>query len=162
MMTENSMIKRLACQLLIAVTCFAAGLLWAQKPDKPLLDSHIWSATDARTSKGDWGEINIYTEDASPPSAPSMLTASLTFLPGKQLQPPHQHADEEFQYVIEGEGTWSLNGKEQPLKAGDLMYTRPWDWHGIRNSSDKPLRFFVFKFRARGVPEPAKPAAAKE
>ena len=105
------------------------------------------------------GEIHLYTEDATPTfGTQSMLTASLTFLPGKQLQPPHQHADEEFKYVIEGEGTWSLNGNEQPLKAGDLMYTRPWDWHGIRNSSDKPLRFFVFKFRARGVPEPSKPA----
>ena len=59
--------------------------------------------------------------------------------------------------MVEGEGTWSLNGKEQPLHAGDLMYTKPWDWHGIRNSGDRPLKFFVFKFRARGVPEPAKP-----
>ena len=70
----------------------------------------------------------------------------------KRPQPPHQHADEEFQYVIEGEGTWSLNGKEQPLKAGDLMYTRPWDWHGIRNSGDRPLRFVVFKYRPRTTP----------
>ena len=156
------MIKRLGGHLLIAVTCFAAGVLWAQKPDKPLLDSHIWSATVARTSKGDWGEINLYTEDAQPSYGnASVLTASLTFLPGKRLQPPHQHPDEEFQYVIEGEGTWFLNGKEQPLHAGDLMYTKPWDWHGIRNSSDQPMRFFVFKFRSRGVPEPPQPAEAK-
>src|SRR6185503_15800248 len=29
-----------------------------------------------------------------------------------QLQPPHQHADEEFQYVSAGSGTWVLNGVE--------------------------------------------------
>ena len=137
---------------------FFAGALWAQKPGKPPLDSHVYPAAEARTSKGEWGEIHIYTEDATPTfGTHSLLTASLTFLPGKQLQPPHQHPDEEFQYVVEGEGTWSLNGKEQPLHAGDLMYTRPWDWHGIRNSGDRPLKFFVFKFRARGIAEPAKP-----
>jgi quercetin dioxygenase-like cupin family protein len=141
---------------LLAVS-FASGVLWAQKPGKPLA-SRIFAFTEARTSRGEWGEINIYTEDATPTyGTDSLLTASLTFLPGKQLQPPHQHADEEFQYVIEGEGTWSLNGKEQPLHAGDLMYTRPWDWHGIRNSGTAPLKFFVFKFKARGVPAPAKP-----
>lgn len=149
---------RAALVIALMAASFSAGTLWAQKPDKPPLDSHIWSAGDARASKGAWGEIHIYTEDATPTfGTSSLLTASLTFLPGKQLQPPHQHPDEEFQYVVEGEGTWSLNGKEQPLHAGDLMYTKPWDWHGIRNSGDKPLKFFVFKFRARGVPEPAKP-----
>jgi quercetin dioxygenase-like cupin family protein len=156
------MFKQLSSGLLIAGLSFTAGVLFAQKPDKPMLDSRIYSAADARISKGDWGEINIYTEDAQPSYGnSSILTASLTFLPGKRLQPPHQHADEEFQYVIEGEGTWSLNGREQPLHAGDLMYTKPWDWHGIRNSSNKPLRFFVFKFRSRGVPGPAKPDAAR-
>jgi quercetin dioxygenase-like cupin family protein len=152
------MSSRIPVIVALMVASFSAGVLWAQKPDKPTLESRIYSASDARTSKGDWGEIHIYTEDGTPTfGTSSLLTASLTFLPGKQLQPPHQHADEEFQYVVEGEGTWSLNGKQQPLHAGDLMYTRPWDWHGIRNSGDKPLKFFVFKFRARGVPEPAKP-----
>jgi len=152
------MLNRLPGLFAIVAVSFAAGALWAQKPGRAPLESRIFSASDARTSHGDWGEIHIYTEDATPTyGTQSLLTASLTFLPGKQLQPPHQHPDEEFQYVVEGEGTWSLNGHEQPLKPGDLMYTRPWDWHGIRNSGDKPLKFFVFKFRARGVPEPGKP-----
>jgi quercetin dioxygenase-like cupin family protein len=142
----------------LAAVSFASGVLWARMPAKAPLESRIFSLPEARTSQGEWGEIHLYTEDATPThGTDSLLTASLTFLPGKQLQPPHQHADEEFQYVIEGEGTWSLNGKEQPLRAGDLMYTKPWDWHGIRNSGTAPLKFFVFKFRARGVPEPARP-----
>jgi quercetin dioxygenase-like cupin family protein len=148
------------CTAALAALSFGAGVLWAQKPGKAPLESHIYPAGEARTSRADWGEIHIYTEDGTPTfGTSSLLTASLTFLPGKQLQPPHQHADEEFQYVVEGEGTWFLNGREQPLHAGDLMYTKPWDWHGIRNSGDKPLKFFVFKFRARGVPQPPRPAA---
>jgi len=134
----------------LAAGSFFAGTLWAAKAEKPLLDSHIWSAADARAAKGEWGSISIYTEEGQPSAgASSVLTAELTFLPDKQLQPPHQHAEEEFQYVIEGSGTWSLNGKEIPLKAGDLMYSKPMDWHGIRNSGTAPLRFFVFKWKTR-------------
>ena len=152
------MSMRIPVAIALMAASFMAGALWAQQASRPELDSRIFSFGDARTSRGEWGEIHLYTEDATSTfGTRSLLTASLTFLPGKQLQPPHQHPDEEFQYVIEGEGTWSLNGEERPLHAGDLMYTKPWDWHGIRNSGDKPLKFFVFKFRSRGVPEPAKP-----
>jgi mannose-6-phosphate isomerase-like protein (cupin superfamily) len=134
--------------LALAAASFYAGALWAQKPVPPQLESHIWKVADARKSTGTWGSISIYTEDGQPSAATSsVLTAELEFLPGKQLQPPHQHPDEEFQYVIEGAGTWSLNGKEYPLNAGDLMYSKPMDWHGIRNSGEQPLRFFVFKWR---------------
>jgi mannose-6-phosphate isomerase-like protein (cupin superfamily) len=152
-------LRFLLCAALIAAVSSYAGALWAQQSARPALDSRIWSAGDARVSKGSWGSIAIYTEDGQPSfGTNSVLTAELEFLPGKQLQPPHPHADEEFQYVIEGAGTWSLNGREFPLKKGDLMYSKPWDWHGIRNSGDQPLRFFVFKWKAKGVPEAAKPA----
>ena len=140
--------------LALAGGSFFAGTLWAARPEKAPLESHIWSAVDARVGKGSWGSISIYTEDGQPSSGmDSVLTAELTFLPGQQLQPPHQHAEEEFQYVIEGSGTWSLNGKEYPLKAGDLMYSKPMDWHGIRNSGAAPLRFFVFKWKTRSGAE---------
>src|SRR5690348_11603318 len=138
------MTVRICVLIASLMAAFFAGALWGARPVPAPLESHVYSAADARTSRGEWGEIHIYTEDGTPTSGTnSLLTASLTFLPGKQLQPPHQHPDEEFQYVVEGEGTWSLNGKEQPLHAGDLMYSRPWDWHGIRNSGDRPLKFFV-------------------
>jgi mannose-6-phosphate isomerase-like protein (cupin superfamily) len=143
-------IRTILSATILAGGSFFAGTLWAAKPEKPPLESHIWSAADARLAKGTWGSISIYTEDGQPSAgASSVLTAELTFLPDQQLQPPHQHAEEEFQYVIEGSGTWSLNGKEYPLKAGDLMYSKPMDWHGIRNSGTAPLRFFVFKWKTR-------------
>jgi len=150
--------------LIVAALCglsFFAGTLWAAKPVPADLASHIFRAAETRTSTGTWGSIHLYTSDATTSfGAASVLTAELEFLPGQQLQPPHQHPEEEFQFVMEGSGTWSLNGQEHPLKAGDLMYTRPWDWHGIRNSGDVPLKFFVFKWRAKGVP-PEKPPTSQ-
>ncbi len=152
-------LRVLACMAVTACASFFTGALWAGKTQQPDLDSHIYRAADARNAAGDWGAIHIYTEDGTPTYGhSSMLTAELEFLPHHQLQPPHQHAEEEFQYVIEGTGTWSLNGQDYPLRPGDLMYAKPWDWHGIRNSSDKPLRFFVFKWHNKGVPMPVKAA----
>lgn len=151
-------ITHLAAVAALAVSCFAAGALWANKTGVAPLESRIWKATDARRVSGDWGSIALYTEDGQPSvGTTSVLTAELEFLPGRQLQPPHQHADEEFQFVVEGSGTWSLNGRDYPLARGDLMYSKPWDWHGIRNSGDAPLRFVVVKFQARGVPVAPRP-----
>jgi mannose-6-phosphate isomerase-like protein (cupin superfamily) len=81
-----------------------------------------------------------------------MLTAELEFLPGKQLQPPHRHEQEEFQYVIEGSGTWHLNGQDIPLQKGDLMYAKPGDLHGIANTGKEPLRFLVVKWNSKATP----------
>ena len=151
---------------LTGAVCFAAGVV-AEKAVAPTadLESRIYRKTDARKGGGDWGSIYTYTGEGTPTvGTDSVLTAELEFLPGKQLQPPHQHANEEFQYVIEGGGTWFLNGKETPIQRGDLMYAKPGDLHGISNTGTTPLRFFVFKWISKGGPKtlppamPAKPA----
>ena len=142
--------------VLVASFSFAAGVAVERKSAAKDLESRIYSQEDARLSTGDWGSIRLYTEDGTPTfGTGSMLTAQLEFVPGKQLHPPHRHAEEEFQYVIEGSGTWSLNGKESPAKKGDLMYSKPWDEHGILNTGTEPLRFFVVKWSSKGVPPPA-------
>ena len=143
-------IRSLLPLLLTAVLAFAAGTEWEKFSGPNDIPSHIYRRAEARTSTGDWGSIAIHTpDDTETYGNASMLTAELEFLAGKQLQPPHEHLDEELQYVIEGEGTWFLNGVESPIKPGDMMYTRPWDLHGISNTSDKPLRFLVVKWRGK-------------
>jgi quercetin dioxygenase-like cupin family protein len=141
--------------LLTGVACFAAGAaVESAVRATPDLASRIWRVADARKGGGDWGTIYTYTsEGTATVGTDSVLTAELEFLPGKQLQPPHVHANEEFQYVIEGGGTWFLNGKETPIQKGDLMYAKPGDLHGISNTTDKPLRFFVFKWISKGGPK---------
>jgi quercetin dioxygenase-like cupin family protein len=139
---------------LTAALSFAAGLAVENKSTAPL-ESRILRLADTRTSSGDWGSIHIYTSDTTATAGTdSMLTAQLEFLPGKRLQPPHQHPEEELQYVIEGSGTWFLNGEETPIRKGDLMYSKPGDLHGISNTSSEPLRFFVVKWRSRNAPGP--------
>lgn len=152
--------KKKSVLLLLFITCiisFAAGKMWGNKKPAKDIESHIYRKAEARKSTGNWGSIYIYTSDSTPTyGTESMLTAQLEFLPGKQLQPPHQHANEEFQYVMEGSGTWFLNGKDIPIQKGDLMYAKPWDIHGISNTGTDTLRFFVVKWNNKGVPKPVK------
>src|SRR5262245_29343742 len=121
----------------IAAASFTAGALWEQRHAQAApLESHIFRETDAKKSTGTWGSIETYTAEGTPTvGTNSMLVAELEFLPGKQLQPPHRHVNEEFQYVISGSGTWHLNGQDIPLQKGDLMYAKPSDLHGIANTS---------------------------
>jgi|SRR5688572_5268964 len=137
----------------IAALSFAAGAAFERNGQAAVLESKILREADARKSSGDWGSIRIYTPDSTiTTGTASMLAAELEFLPGKQLQPPHRHEQEEFQYVIEGSGTWHLNGQDIPLQKGDLMYARPGDLHGIANTGKEPLRFLVMKWISKTAP----------
>ena len=62
---------------------------------------------------------------------------------------PHTHVDEEFIYVTEGGGTWSLDGKTYPAKAGDVLYSAPNVSHGLKNTTGTPLKWFVVKWRSK-------------
>ena len=141
--------------LVTSVLSFAGGVFWKGKRPSADIVSHIYKKGEVKKSTGSWGSIYMYTNDStSTYGTESMLTAQLEFMPGKQLQPPHQHANEEFQYIIEGSGTWFLNGKETPIQKGDLMYAKPWDIHGISNTGTDTLKFFVVKWINKGMPKP--------
>lgn len=76
-----------------------------------------------------------------------VLSGVATIPAGQEIHPPHQHADEEYLLVIEGQGTWSLNGEESAAHTGDMLYAAPWDFHGIKNTGESPLKFVVFKWQ---------------
>lgn len=120
------------------------------------LKTQVITEKEAVTSEEDWGHIIVYTDDTTTDTfgTTNMLTAAAELRPGEQIHPPHQHAAEEFMYVVSGEGTWSVNGQEFRAQKGDVMYAQPWDWHGIKNTGDEPLVFFVMKWDNKGVPAP--------
>jgi len=139
---------------LTTTTAFTAGAQAAKSATpKPSL---ITSIESARREDFEWGSLYTYDEGETY-SAADGLAAVAVIKPGMQIHPPHQHAEEEYVIVAEGTGTWSLNGKERPAKAGDLQYAAPWDMHGITNTGTTPLRFFVWKWNGKGVPPKAQP-----
>jgi quercetin dioxygenase-like cupin family protein len=59
------------------------------------------------------------------------------FAPGAHHQ-WHRHAHaEEFQYIVRGQGLALNDGKEVPVKTGDLWFTPANEFHGFRNDSDE-------------------------
>lgn len=71
--------------------------------------------------------------------------------PGHEIHPPHKHEDEEYLLIMEGAGTWTLNGVETPAKTGDVLYVSPWDMHGIFNTGKVPMKFFVTRAKSKNV-----------
>jgi mannose-6-phosphate isomerase-like protein (cupin superfamily) len=120
------------------------------------IESKIVGWDEAQVHKADWGQMRFYMTGETSGSK-GVLTAVAVIEPGKSVHKAHRHAEEEYLAVVEGTGTWSLNGKESPAKRGDVLYAAPWIYHGLTNTGDKPLVFFVVRYASKGVPVPPKP-----
>jgi mannose-6-phosphate isomerase-like protein (cupin superfamily) len=54
----------------------------------------------------------------------------------------HEGMDKVYQ-VIEGEGQFLLEGRELPMKAGDMLAVPPGEPHGVRNTGTGRLLVLV-------------------
>lgn len=55
--------------------------------------------------------------------------------------PYHRHDWYHLNYVIEGEGIVTIDGKEYPLSKGSVAYIPGGSKHGFRNTGEGTLRF---------------------
>ncbi len=56
----------------------------------------------------------------------------------------HTHTgDYEVYYILEGEGMYHDNGKDIPVKAGDITYAWDGETHGMENTGQKDLVFLA-------------------
>ena len=114
----------------------------------PLPSGVITAEQTVLADSGPWGVFRKHFGGTTSATA-EVLAGYADVKAGTEIHPPHVHVDEEFMYLADGSGTWSLNGEAIPAKAGDVLYAAPNDRHGLKNTSDKPLRFFVVKWRTR-------------
>ena len=61
--------------------------------------------------------------------------------------PHHTHWFEHQNYIIEGEGTVTINDKVHAIKAGDVVFVPGDVPHQYRNTGDGPLKFLC------GIPQ---------
>ncbi len=141
--------------LAVALPCVAA------EPDSgdaksDDLPSKIVAWEGAPGHVADWGEMRRYftgkTHDTE-----NVLVAVAVVKPGETVHKAHRHVEEEYLALVEGSGTWSLDGKESPAKRGDILYVAPWVFHGITNTGDEPLIFLVVRYNGKGVAKPPRP-----
>lgn len=55
--------------------------------------------------------------------------------------PKHNHDWPHINYVLSGEGTLFLDGKENPIKEGSIAYVPAGETHQFKNTSNKKLKF---------------------
>jgi len=66
-------------------------------------------------------------------------------LPPGTLVPYHYHENRESViFIIAGEGIEVIEGEENQVKEGDVMYIPPKEKHSLINRSDKDLRYLEF------------------
>lgn len=135
---------------------FMAGAMFAGQPVDPI-PSKVIAQQEALKEAVEWGTFYTYHQGETY-GTKDVLTGVAVIKPGWEIHPPHQHAEEEYLMVTDGQGTWHLNGEEFEAKVGDMLYAAPWDVHGIKNTGDRPLTFVVWKWNNKGVAELAAPS----
>jgi quercetin dioxygenase-like cupin family protein len=138
-------------------------LRWGQA--QPLIEKPIASGLvrgeDAVPTRGEWGEWRRYFRGETH-GTKDMVVLAVTLKPGQAPHPPHRHAEEEFMILADGAGTWSLDGKDIPARKGDVVYAAPWTMHGLKNTSDAPLTYYMVKWNNKGVKAAAKPEEGRK
>src|SRR5262245_2809998 len=108
--------------LVLAAGCAATETPAPMAPAGPL-ESAVRPLDKVELKKFDWGALRLCHMAAETYGTKDTLVGYVTLNPGKANHPPHQHAEEEFMEITEGEGTWHLNGKDVPARKGDVVYT---------------------------------------
>src|SRR5262245_25107038 len=106
---------------------------------------------DAAPTHGAWGEWHRYFRGDTHGTR-DMVVLAVTLRPGQAPHPPHRHAEEEFMILAEGSGTWTLDGVDIEARKGDVVYAAPWILHGIKNTGDGPVIYYMVKWSSKGVP----------
>ena len=64
-----------------------------------------------------------------------------------RLIAPRQHVDTEIILMIDSKSEMTIDGKSYHAGPGDLYIAESGKLHGIGNATDKPCRYFAFKWR---------------
>lgn len=71
--------------------------------------------------------------------APTLWAAIQYLLPGEDA-PEHRHTQHAFRFVVEGEGVWTVVGRDPvAMRRGDFLPQAGWNWHAHHNATDKPM-----------------------
>jgi quercetin dioxygenase-like cupin family protein len=160
---EEAMFRRSGFLVTPLLSCLFGFLtVWAVWPapaaDKPSPDrtSQVMRWDDATSRPARWGETRQYS-DGKTFATEDVFVATVVVQPGKSNHKSHRHAEEEYMVLVDGTGTWSLDGKTFAAQRGDIVYAEPWVYHGFTNTSDKPTVYVVIRYKGKGVPRTAQP-----
>jgi gentisate 1,2-dioxygenase len=74
-----------------------------------------------------------------PFATPTLWAAIQYLMPGEDA-PEHRHTQHAFRFVVEGEGVWTVVGRDPvPMNRGDFLPQTGWNWHAHHNAADRPM-----------------------
>ncbi|MDR0816806.1 MAG: cupin domain-containing protein [Desulfovibrio sp.] len=106
------------------------------------LDLKIWDREKVGDGEGTlYGKFSFTRNDAKQDDAIKEI-GWMTLQPGASIG-MHKHEDNEDAYIIvTGKGVFTdSNGKETPVKAGDITIARKGESHALKNTGKRPLKF---------------------
>jgi quercetin dioxygenase-like cupin family protein len=130
---------------LLKLAAAPAFLTWAAEAAN--LPSSVVEKPGATVKHDPFGETRIYFE-GSTDQLKSMTAGSLLLKPGMEPHPPHQHPEEEFMTIAEGQAEIIVDGKRSLVGPGGFMYCAGNQIHGIHNPGPKPMLFYFYKWKA--------------
>lgn len=85
-------------------------------------------------------QVRFLLEAAKTDKAFSLMEVEL---PKDQGPPPHDHPWDEAYYIIDGDVSFMVDGKEAVYTTGDFLYAPGGMLHSFRGAGDKPARVLV-------------------
>jgi gentisate 1,2-dioxygenase len=74
-----------------------------------------------------------------PYATPTLWAAIQYLMPGEHA-PEHRHTQHAFRFVVEGEGVWTVVGRDPvAMSRGDFLPQAGWAWHAHHNAADRPM-----------------------
>ena len=74
-----------------------------------------------------------------PYATPTLWAAIQYLMPGEDA-PEHRHTQHAFRFVVEGEGVWTVVGRDPvPMSRGDFLPQAGWNWHAHHNAASRPM-----------------------
>jgi quercetin dioxygenase-like cupin family protein len=110
----------------------------------------VFDLNGGKTTEQPFGSTTVF-HDGPTGQLHEMVAGSVLLKPGQEPHPPHQHPEEEFMLVTEGQGEILVGGKRSSAGPGTLMYCEGNREHGIKNTGSVPMRFYYFKWSVRSA-----------
>ncbi|RFS84249.1 cupin domain-containing protein [Actinomadura spongiicola] len=74
-----------------------------------------------------------------PFATPTLWAAVQYLMPGEDA-PEHRHTQHAFRFVVEGEGVWTVVGRDPvAMRRGDFLPQAGWNWHAHHNATAEPM-----------------------
>ncbi len=105
------------------------------------IQPHVIGPEEGHTSVSPMGVRTVFMVGSVSTGASQLMVGKATLPPGHET-PTHLHEiDEEVVYVLEGELTVILEGKEHTVGPGGAVFIPPERWMALANRTDTPVVF---------------------